>query len=355
MSGMLINTGTDSGVIPYRIGSLLDLVFQTDDASALVIGPTLNVQILDIFDNLIDTVVASQADDGQPVYITEYTIPFSITTSYNVGNVDTSSFRQDLYYLKDKWILPAGATLEFPFQVSKVQAQVVTDNAEYIVEMTGIEAADGYIMDSASVHFTSHITPFLCTVQSVVDTFRSAMDTWDPFIIAREIFQWSKHVKYHIEPDLITRQDSYDAAAYQYITHIVAKEILQGTLVTGTEEKALDTFKVSRTVNPEAFLKELEDHAAEFIKILYAGGRDTPFVTARFQKGLYDPNRPNVGRSQLDTSGWYPYVNMTSNSTLVEVDGSMVEVRGERSIGFGSIYNPYYAWDKGDAGYLARI
>ena len=364
MSGIQIDTGENTKDRPYKIGAHIELMFQTDTAAADVIGNTITVEINDAYDNLIDTLQAIRISPIDGLYVIEYVIPFLLSTFYNPLKADESKQDPTLFYLKDKWIFPDLSFVEFPFTVSRAYDQPVSDNMEYFLRLDPrLLAQDGSTVDNTVVHFTSQLVPYYSSVQAVRDTFIEAFKGYDNFAIARKIVAHSQLVDYHMKPDFgyikPDNQGRLTNAITGFVTNYVAKDLLSTILSTTSEEKMLDTFKISRTTANKDVISVLDAHIRAFSLIIWAGGKDTPFISKTYQKGLYDPNRTQANRANLDTSGWYPWVNTSSSNYIVNIDGSNVEVRGERTISFTSGIAPYNGYggglDGGDVGYLSRI
>lgn len=364
MSGIKIETGSNSQIRPYKLGSQVELMFQTDDAAASLLGASMDLGIYDIFDNQIDLLQAVRVSPVDNLYVATYTIPFSLSDSYNSLNDDTTNLDNSLFYLKDKWIFTNGDFVEFPFHVHKKYDQPVSDNMEYFLRIDPrLKALDGSVYDNDDIHFTSTLTPYYSSVQAVRDTFPLIFDGYDNFAIAREIIAQSRYVDYHMRPNSeYVRNDNTERlmnAISGFVTNYTAKGLLVTLLSTTSEEKMLDTFKISRSTSGKDVLDLLDEYIKKYSNIIWAGGKDTPFISKMFQKGLYDPNRPSSARASLDTSGWYPWVNQTTKAFLVNIDGNNVEVRGERTISFrtaGSSYSGFGGGlDAGDVGYLAGI
>jgi hypothetical protein len=89
----------------YDIGDTVDLALRVDLIDTIDLGETIDVEIKDIFDNVITTLTAELLND---TYIASWDIPLSLHRSYNVHGVTDTSQDQSLYYLTDNWIFPDG-------------------------------------------------------------------------------------------------------------------------------------------------------------------------------------------------------------------------------------------------------
>jgi hypothetical protein len=101
------------------------------------------------------------------------------------------------------------------------------------------------------------------------------------------------------------------------------------------ESKEIDMLKYSKNSgDPERALENMDKLIEKYSCIIWAGGKDTPFVTKTFTKGIWDPNRTEANRVGLDTSDPYPYVNSTTKNSVVQINGNNVELRGTRTVSF---------------------
>lgn len=337
--------------IIYKVGDSISLLLVLDEVTVTAIGDTVDIQIVDPYNTVIGTVTASKI--APDLYAAEYVIPRNLSKLYDPLKQETST---DGYYtLSDKWNFPDGSSLTYSFNVSRDEAeQPVTPNCEIRVAVTGIKAEDGTSTD-AEAKFMTSLEPFYGSIQDVVDISPEEFASIDPFVIAREIQEASTVVDLHMRPDRIYNQERYEFAVRGYVKYHAAYHLLSPRLTISSEEKQIDLFKISRTSNNTQYLKEVQTDRDEFAVKVYAGGRDRLPTSSIFQKGIYDPNRPNFGRANLDNFGWYPWTNTTTSSVVIEIDGNAMEVRGARSISFAHVFNSLNAFDRGDVGYLARI
>lgn len=342
---------TDDGVL-YGLGDTVSLMLSIDADAATIIGDTMAVHITDPYDTIIGNVTAQLI--GGNLYVAEYIVPKNLSKLYDPLKQENIS--GDFYQLNDRWLLPNGTILQFVFKVARVAPEIpASPNAEMLLEIQSLKAIDGGELSEATVRFTTRLSPFHCTVQDVIDAYREELITYNAFAIAREILNVSKIVDMHMAPDAIKHKDRYQLAVKNFVKYQVAWNILNSMLNTVQEEKQLETFKISRTTSGDRFLKDIAKHRDKFANIIWAGGNDTIFISKIFEKSLYDPNRPNVARSQLNTTGWYPWVNQTSDPVLINIDGNDVELRGTRYTSFSHQLNQYVKFDKGDLGPFSGV
>lgn len=311
-------------------------MLEIDNDAVSKIGDTITIHILDPFDNIISEVIANRIDGN--LYAAEYTIPSNIDIFYNP--YDDTEVDDTYYSLIDKWILADGSNLEFSFYVSRTEKeQPIVKNGTIEISLTGILDINSNIIEDTIISFCTELSPYYGNVDSVKKYALSELSNISNFDIARDILEWSTYVDLHMKPDIIYYQAQYDNAVKEYINASVAKYLLIPILNTNSESKELDTFKIYRQSGGAEFvIRRIDELIAQYEKIVYAGGRDTSMLPTLFTKGLNDPNRPNVARATLMVNDNYPWVNTTTSSTVINVDGQDVEIRGVRGISFRSIF-----------------
>lgn len=341
-----------NNVYKYIPGESIELILRVDDSAIPLIGDSTSVRITDEFGNLIDQVVADRVGS---IYVAEYTIPLNISATYNPLMLVTSD--QDNFILYDKWDL-SGQVLEFKFFVSKVVESPTSDNSAIHISVTGITDVDGITCNDFKSVFTTRLNPYYSTVHDVRSVGFGYMNSYDDLTIVKKILNTSRIVDRQMKPDKLFDIDTYNLAVKNYVKVSSAIEMMIPTSQMNHEEKRIDTFSYSvNSATPSSLLKPLEEQARKYALFIWAGGLDTPFVSRTFEKGLYDPNRPNLARADFDATGWFPYLNSSSQSYIVNVDGNEVEIRGERGVAHKFLFNRYsnYSLDSGDAGYLAGV
>lgn len=342
---------SDNANVTYSIGDKVDLVLKVDLQTADLIGDTIQVAFLDPNDNVIDTIIAERIAD---IYVAEYRIPLALTQRYTPQDTSITGF----YYIKDRWLLSETSHVEFGITIYKQIPQPLTDNSQIIVTIRDIKDLQGHKSSEQKITFTTRLNPYYCTVQDVRDLYYQLLspEFYDNFTIARHIQNVSSIVDIHMMPDKIHNQQHFDLARKNYVRYKAASLLIAPIVQINKESKMLDTFKIEReSSDPKLVLDRIDTEVRRNQLIIWAGGKDTPFISKTFEKGVLDPNRPNVARSQIDSLGWYPWVNSTSQPVMVNLDGNDVEVRGERYISYSHITNKYFRYDKGDAGYLSGI
>jgi hypothetical protein len=138
-----------------------------------------------------------------------------------------------------------------------------------------------------------------------------------------------------MRPNTIYHQEQFDFAVRMYVKYFIAKQHLTFLLNINAESKELDMLKYSRNSNdPARILESMEALITKYSYIILAGGNDTPFIPKTFTKGIADPNRPDANRATLDVSDPYPWVNTSTGSAVVNINGNKVELRGSRTVTF---------------------
>ena len=328
-----------ANLIIFNIGDNVDLMLNVTSSLATLIGETITIEINDIFGNLISTISGEHISDG--LYAAVYSIPFNIVNLYNPLNEDQSTQMQDVFTLKDKWILPNNESIEYTFYVSKLnQNDPIEDNSKITISLSGILDIDSIpLEEDIEVEFTTTLLPYYGNIESVRSYNRNELSDVDDIDMARDILEWSRYVDLNMRPDIIKYQDTYDNAVSGFVSTTVAKYILLPILNVNQETKQLDTFSVSRTSGgAEYMLKRLDELIENYEQKVYAGGADCFYQAKTFIKGLLDPNRPNLSRGTLDVSDAYPWVNTETKSMITQIDGVDTEIRGERTIQFRSIF-----------------
>lgn len=322
-----------NGVQKYSIGETIEFMLEVDDEASEIIGSAINVLIIDPFGNIIESITASKIGS---LYVANWKIPKLLSRLYN-PNGETDNLSE--YKLFDKWMMPSNTSVEFEFSVSKLPIeQPITDNSAINIYIDGIEALDSsYSFEKQEVKFLTHLTPFFASVEDIRAQNKELLESFNNFEIANEIIEQSKNVEYTLKPDRIYRESIFNYAVSQYVTAETALSLINaGSFNTTSETKELDTFKISFTKNEKRSVTEgLRDTSKQYELIILAGGLDTPFRTKTFVKGIFDPNRTNIGRLSIDNGSFTPYTNKTTKSfPIVNIDGSTSEVRGTHTVGY---------------------
>lgn len=326
----------NSGLSIYSIGETIELVLELDQEGVPVAIPaTLNVTINDRWDNPIGTAIATLI--GGSLFSVAYKIPRSLVSSYNItAQVDSD---KDFFYLYDKWELPDGSFVQFDFRVYKAPLeQPISDNSRITLSFKNLEAVDPNIVFSPiEISFATRMSPYYSTVEDVRAQNKEFLQDFDDYEVAAEIVIHSQEVDLTMAPNYIARPATYDYAVSQWVGYSTAYSLISsGAFNNVSEDKEIDTFKVSVTRNEKAnVLKHILQYIADFALIVTAGGLDTPFRTATFVKGIFDPNRTNIARANMDTSDNLPYLNKTTQSFAVtNADGSSYEIRGSHTVAY---------------------
>ena len=347
ISGVKLNNNYN-----YIPGESIELILRVDDVAITSIGNAVHIDITDEFGNILEQVIAERIGS---IYVASYTIPLDLSIICNPLSLveeDTNNF-----ILYDKWHI-SGQILSFKFLVSRYIESPTSDNAAIHVSLTGITDAEGLICDDFQEVFTTRLNPFYSTVHDVRSVGFGYLDTYDDLTLVKKILNMSRIVDEQMKPHEIYNLNAFNLAVKNYVKIATAIEVMIPIAQTNQEQKRIDTFSYSlNSAQPSSLLGPMEEQARKYALFIWAGGNDTPFVSKTFTKGLYDPNRPNLARADFDSTGWFPYLNSSSKSYIVNVDGNDIEVRGERGVAHKYLFNRYsnYSLDSGDAGYLAGV
>jgi hypothetical protein len=320
----------DGAQTPYFIGSTIELMLNVDTDDALEIGDTIDVHVVDIFNNIIDEVFAEKIGDN--LYATEFKIPIDLKNKYNINHLEEPD--TNYYYLKDTWIFPNNTSVEFSFKVSRILEQPTDNNGIINVSIGSLLADNDTELSETSLSFTTKLDPFYATVDDVIAVSSTALKSTNALSIARQIMLVSNHVDRHMRPNYISDQEAYSSAVNCFVRLKSATNLLSEDLKLSGETKQLDTLVISKQYSSDRMIQELEYKADRCALIIYAGGKDTPFNNKLFVKGINDPNRPQVGRGRFDEYTNSPYLNYTSQPIIIiDSDGNSIEYRGIRTIG----------------------
>lgn len=351
MAGYLLNNSNETP--NYALGDLIEFIFKPDQDTLLLLGQNLNVDIVDFFGNTITTLEAIRLND---IFIVEYTIPTDIYKSYNTSGAEETGLDPSLFFLYDRWYIDLATTIDFPFTVNRKIETVDEENCVIEVFIDNLTDTDNNQLQKSVFAFTTKLYPFYSSVQDVRDVNTSMLLKYDNFTIARQIINYSNVVDWHMKPSTIYYQNAYDLAVRNYVSIKSATKLLLSDAQINEEEKQIDTFRYKlSTAMPKDLLDPLEELVYKYSLFILAGGKDTPYVSKTFEKGIFDPNRPNATRGEFSNIGFFPYLNSNIGSTIMQIDGANVEVRGERLVAYKYITNQYLSFDYGDVGYLARI
>jgi hypothetical protein len=194
-------------------------------------------------------------------------------------------------------------------------------------------------LGSYSFKFTSTLNPYYCSVDDVLTIHPEYLSKLDHLEIAKSIIDWSYNADMHLRPDNILYQQRYDNAVKNWVAYNVAYAFLSsGPLDVSAESKDLDGFKIYRQYDRDqnsGIHRYINENIEFYELIILSGGLDTPYVSKTFIKGIFDPNRPNTSRSNLDISDFYPWVNESSkNMVITDSEGRQIELKGTRTIAY---------------------
>lgn len=330
----------DSLNITYNLGDTCTLMLQVADSVASNIGNTISVEIRDIFDNLITTISAELI--GTNLYTCDYIIPLNLKDLYNSLGQDESTYSPSLFYLKDRWLFPDSEYLEYEFNVYKQPELATEDNSVLCIILDkSISAEDSSSMyEDAKIRFTTRLNPIYCLPSDIVNIYNEVFEDIDPIDMALEIVDQSRQIDLYMKPDYIRYESAFNEACKNYAALSLAQSKLNTILNVQSEQKQLDTLQISRQYGDiTRLLDRLKEDMEFYANIIYAGGEDTPFKNKIFIKGIYDPNRTNISRSLINNNSTLPYVNITTKSYPIEINGNTLEVKGVRTIGYYSQKN----------------
>jgi hypothetical protein len=338
--------------VTYCPGDEVNLLFRLNDSVIGVIGDRIKVDLLDEYSTIIDTIYATRVGS---LYALSWTIPLNITDQLFAKN--HYGFNADFIRISDRWNLIDGS-VSFDFEVLRAIEDPADDNCIIHISLTGITDNGTITAKDSVVMFTTKLAPYYATVHDVRSVNINLTEEYDDFTIIKKIINTSRIVDDHMRPAEIFYQGAYDLAVKNYVRLMTAIELVIPTVQMNQEEKKIDTFSYAvNSAMPSSLLGPLNDLARKYALFIWAGGKDTPFVSKTFEKGLYDPGRPNMSRAEFDATGFFPYLNSKTSSYVANIDGNNVEIRGERIVAHRFLLNTFsnYSADTGDVGYLARI
>ncbi len=318
----------EDGQTAYNIGETIELMLQVETNEAIEIGDYLVVNIVDAFGNSIGQATASLL--GDKLYVGEFTIPTAIGSLYNINQADETLYDPTFFYLKDVWAFPNTTQVEYSFLVNRsIANSAIQSNSIYTISISSLNNKSL----NKDITFTSRITPFHASVDDVISVHSNALGTIDPIKVAAQIQYTSKLVDAHYVPDKIYNQEAFDMAI-RCLTRIkTAYDLLADQTALRAESKTLDTMEISKEYVDNSMMTKIMDDLNKCALIVLAGGLDTPYRTKTFIKGIFDPNRPQVGRAKFDKQTRSPYLNYTEKPFLLEdTQGNIVEVRGYRTV-----------------------
>lgn len=356
MAGYLINNTTE--IPSYHLGDTVEFIFKPDEDIIDTLDPILEVNIRDNFSNIFAKLEAIRIGD---IYVAEYTIPVNLASRYNINEDDIANIQyvsegyvtqsyvetmfkldKDLFFLADEWILDDDTSISFPFNVFRKLDTIDESNCAIEIFIDEIEDSNGETTKKSLLLFSTKLTPYYATVQDVLDVNPGILSGLTVFSLARQIINSSRIVDCHLTPDTIYYQCAFDLAVKNYVSLTSAINLITPSVINTEEEKQIDTFKYRvKKSDPQTLLFPLQEQMRRFMLIILAGGKDTPFTSKTFQKGIFDPNRPNATRASFANIGVLPYLNTFTSAIVVNIDGSNIEVRGQRIIGYKYLTKQY--------------
>lgn len=348
MSGVSLSVNT-----LYSPGDEIELLFRLNDSAIPQIGDQIRVELVDEYGSVIDTVYADRIGS---LYHASWNIPLNINEY--LLSINHPGINEKFFTIYDRWNLIGGA-ISFGFNITRHIDTPTEENCIIHLSFKNIVDEENISIQDTALLFTTSITPYYASIHDVRSIHKDLLEVYDDFTILKTIVSMGNVVDFHMKPDNIVNQNAYDLAVSKYVALTSAIYLLISKAQDNLEEKQLDSFRYKRqSATPEALLNPLNAQARKYALIIWAGGLDTPFVSKIFEKGLYDPNRPDLVRGDFDANGWFPYLNAKSSSYVANINGENVEIRGERLVAYRYInnrYNGLLSVDNGDVGYLARI
>jgi len=188
---------------------------------------------------------------------------------------------------------------------------VFVENSIVIVSLADITALDESIMQEYTLSFATVINPAYATVAQIKVILGPFADNVTDIAIAMLIYEYS------VEADIITSSLTGNAALValakkKWVQCKVAYDLIFATILDSQgKSKRLADMQVDYSgVSPrekEAFFDKLKDCIEKWEEILKTGGVGVrPVMTI---KGLYDPDRPEVGRNWTQRPSAGPHAN----------------------------------------------
>jgi hypothetical protein len=193
------------------------------------------------------------------------------------------------------------------------------ENALVVVTLADITATDDTIMRTYTLNFATTISPAYATVAQVKVQLGPFADNTTDIAIAMLIQEYSTEADL-IVPTLVGNVALVALARKKWVICSVVYDLLFANIMDSQgKSKRLADMEVSyEGVSPrekEAFFDKMKDCVEKWEEILLSGGQGVrPVMTI---KGLYDPDRPDVGR------GWTkrPDAGPSANTVVQKVVG----------------------------------
>jgi hypothetical protein len=336
----------------YSPGEEVNFLFRLNDTAIPRIGNQIRIDITANGGGILDTVYATRIGS---LYSATWIVPLNIDEI--LLSIAQYGDNPEFVTLYDRWNLIGGSTT-FQFNVNRHIEDPTEDNCIMHISLNGVTDSDGIATKDSVVLFTTKLTPYYTTVHDVRACGFSYMEQYDDFTIMRKIINTSRFINYNMAPDTVYHEEAFKLAVRNYARLQTAYEMILPVVQQNKEAKRIDTFAYEiNSATPQSLLDPMKDEMRKYALFIWGGGRDTPFLSKLFVKGIFDPGRPNLARAEFDESGWFPYLNSKTNSYSTSIDGDTVEFRGERMVAHRYLMNRYnnFAADSGDVGYLARI
>jgi hypothetical protein len=347
LSGLSLNNNSK-----YSPGETIDLMFRLNDSAIPQIGDVIRVEIVTQNGIVLETLYANRVGS---LYYALWEIPLNINEKLISLN-EYGNYEDIILY--DKWNLIKGS-LQYPISISRTIESPIENNSIIHVALRDIADEGNVFLTDTVFTFTTYLTPMYASVHDVKYVGIDTLIEYDDYSILNVILNVSRYVDSNMKPDMIYRENAYNIAVKNYVILTAALFLLKSKIQKNLEEKQLDAFRYKYTTgDPKTLIDSLEKDRDKYALFIWAGGKDTPFTTKTFEKGLYDPNRPVLSHSKFQSDGWFPFLNSTMDSYIANVNGNNIEIRGERVATFKYITNRYsglLSVDNGDVGYLSRI
>ena len=283
-----------------------------DVASTSVVAPPSVSSIVSVPFKLSSSIPANQAtnlDISTDTIVLQFSKNIDSTTVDSAISIDAESVNGDTSISSLGSVAFTSSTVGDTVTITLTDSLVV-NNLVSVDIGNSLKDEDGNLLSSGeSFYFTTTYTPLYATPRRIRLDIGAHLIGVPNDTINLAIFEASRTADILAYSSTITNQQYFDMIKRNFVICEAAGILMQGiSMEGGIASKKLGDFSVQYdTKFLPRLLDRLTDCVDKWQPLLMSGGNDKDFTRA--VKGLYDPNRPKIGRVWTTGDSMVPGAN----------------------------------------------